>query len=152
MSKDVQKKREKLFWMQSALLGFLIFVASLTFVSFNDMQVQKEIKIFFAPFLSLVPLIFALTVIKDWIKRFIETDYEKKDIIKYSVIAIISAVGFVFITQLLAAISATEIFIAVIIAIASILSFICMRIRDMLGMSIISGAAEGIIIYMVFIF
>ncbi|MCG8696458.1 MAG: hypothetical protein MI922_00275, partial [Bacteroidales bacterium] len=124
MSKDVQKKREKLFWMQSALLGFLIFVASLTFVSFNDMQVQKEIKIFFAPFLSLVPLIFALTVIKDWIKRFIETDYEKKDIIKYSVIAIISAVGFVFITQLLAAISATEIFIAVIIAIASILSFI----------------------------
>lgn len=152
MEKNIKKQREKFFWIQAGILGFLLLVTIFTFLAHNNMKIEKGIKIFFAPFLSLVPLIFALSIIKDWIKQFLERDFTRSEIIKYSSIAIATAIVFTFVTKLISLITATEILIAVMIAIMSLLSFVSLRIRDILGMSIITGIAEGVIIFMVFIF
>jgi hypothetical protein len=152
MEKDIKKQREKFFWIQAGILGFILIVTIFTFLVYNNMEINKGIKIFFAPFLSLVPLIFALSIVKDWIKQFIDRDFTKSEIIKYSLIAIITAIVFTFITKFISLIAATEILIAVMIAIISLLSFVSLKVRDILGMSIITGVAEGVIIYMVFIF
>ncbi len=152
METNAQKKRERLFWIQTAILGLLLIITIFTFLSYNNVKVEKGIKVLFAPFLSIVPLLFALTIIKDWIKTFSDGDYTRKEIIKYTLIAFITAVIFTYITKLISMITATEVLIAVMIAIISILSFISTKIRDILGISIITGIAEGIIIYMVFIF
>ena len=152
MGKDIKKQREQFFWIQAGILGFILIVTIFTFLVYNNMEVNIGIKIFFAPFLSLVPLIFALSIIKDWIKQFVDRDFTKSEIIKYSLIAIITAIVFTFITKIISLIAATEILIAVMIAIISLLSFVSLKVRDILGMSIITGVAEGVIIYMVFIF
>ncbi|MBN1599899.1 MAG: hypothetical protein JW894_16505 [Bacteroidales bacterium] len=152
MEKDIQKQRERFFWIQSGILGFLLIVTIFTFLAYNRMEVEKGIKIFFAPFLSVVPLVFALTIIKDWITRFMDQDYPRAEIIRYSIVGLITAAIFTFITKMISMITATEMLIAVMIAIISLLSFISIKVRDILGMSIITGVAEGIIIYMVFFF
>lgn len=152
MKQNIKKQRETYFWIQAGILGFLLIITVFTFLAYNNMEVEKSIKIFFAPFLSLVPLVFALSIIKDWIKQFLDREFTKSEIIKYSLIAISTAVVFTFITKLISLITETEILIAVMIAIISLLSFVSLKVRDILGMSIITGVAEGVIIYMVFIF
>lgn len=152
METNVQKKREKFFWIQTAILGFILIVTIFTFLSYNDLRLEKGIKVFFAPFLSIVPLVFALTIIKDWIKNFKDQDYSKDEIIRYSIIAVVTAIAFVFFTKLISLITSTEILIAVMIAIVCFLSFLTIKVRDIVGMSIITGIAEGVIIYMVFVF
>ena len=69
MGKDIKKQREQFFWIQAGILGFILIVTIFTFLVYNNMEVNIGIKIFFAPFLSLVPLIFALSIIKDWINN-----------------------------------------------------------------------------------
>jgi hypothetical protein len=149
---QVNKRRELFYWIQLGILALLVIITCFTFLAYNNMQIDKSIKILFAPFLSIVPLVFALSVIKDWIQTFKETDYTRQEIIRYTTITLVVALAFVGVTKLISLITATEILIAVIIAIISIVSFISMRIRDILGMSIFTGIAEGIIIYMVFLF
>lgn len=152
METNVQKKREKFFWIQTAILGFILIITIFTFLSYNDLRLEKGIKVFFAPFLSIVPLVFALTIIKDWIKNFKDQDYSKEEVIRYSIIAIVTAIAFTFFTKLISLITSTEILVAVMIAIVCFLSFLTIKVRDIVGMSIITGIAEGVIIYMVFIF
>jgi hypothetical protein len=152
MDLKAMKKREKLFWIQAAILLVLIVTVSLTFLTYNEMHIGKGIKVFFAPFLSVVPLIFLLTVIKDWVRKFSEDDYSQKEIALYSLIAVITAVVFVIMVKILSTITTTEILIAVIIAIISLLSFVSLKVRDILGMSILTGVSEGIIIFMVFMY
>jgi hypothetical protein len=152
METNVQRKRMRLFWMQSGILTLLLIITCITFLSYNDMRLEKVIKIFFAPFLSLVPLIFVLTIIKDWIQRFTDQEFSRKEIIRYAVLSLAISVGFVFLTKYISSITATEIMIAVMIAIMSIISFISIKLRDIAGMSVLTGVAEGIIAYMVFIF
>lgn len=152
MENQIQKRRELFYWIQLTILALLLIITCFTFLTYNNMQINKSIKILFAPFLSIVPLVFALSVIKDWIQKFKETDYTQQEIIRYTSITLVVAVAFVGITKLISLITATEMLVAVIIAIISILSFISMRIRDILGISIFTGIAEGIIIYMVFLF
>ncbi|MBC7865209.1 MAG: hypothetical protein IAF38_19700, partial [Bacteroidia bacterium] len=138
--------------IQSGILTIMLIITCITFLSYNTMHLDKVIKIFFAPFLSLVPLIFVLTVIKDWIQKFSEQEFSKKEIIKYSVITLVVAVGFTFLTKFISSVTATEIMIAIMIAIMSMISFISIKVRDIMGMSLLTGVGEGIIAYMVFIF
>jgi hypothetical protein len=149
---QVQTKRMRLFWIQSGILTLLLIITCITFLSYNSMHIDKMIKIFFAPFLSLVPLIFVLTVIKDWIQKFSEQEFTKKEIIKYGLISLGVSIAFTFLTKYISGITATEIMIAVMIAIMSIISFISIKVRDIMGMSILTGVAEGIIAFMVFVF
>jgi len=146
------KKRENLFFIQTVILAILVIIVGITFIVYNEMEVEKGVKIAFAPFLSVVPLIFTLTIIKEWMKSFIGRDYHKKEILFNALISVIITTVFVFLTYLLSRLTAAEIMIAVLIAILSIACFVGIKVRNLEGMSILTGISEGIIIYMVFIF
>ncbi len=145
-------KREWLFSIQSVIVVGLLAFTTLAFFFYNGLPVIKGIKVVFAPFLSVVPLLFILSILRDLRKGFIEGDYSKKEIIKFCMITIAITIAFTGITNLLAQIGALEILLAAIMAILSIVFFIKSKIKDILGMSIITGIAEGIIVYMIFLF
>lgn len=149
---DNIKKREVLFTFQSIIvIGLLAFMA-IAFFYYNHPGIEKGIKVIFAPFLSVVPLLFILSVLRDLRNGFIEGNYTKPDIIKFGLITLGITAAFTGITALLAEIQALEVLLAAIIAILSVVFFLRSKIKDILGMSIITGIAEGIIIYMIFLF
>ena len=146
------QKRQTLFSIQSIIVtGLMGFVAIAFFFYFN-LEVVKGIKVIFAPFLSVVPLLFILSILRDLKKGFKEGDYGKDEILRFCLITATITVAFVGITFLLAKIDALEILLAAIMAILSAVFFLRSKVRDILGMSIITGIAEGIIIYMIFLF
>lgn len=146
------EKRQTLFSIQSIIVtGLMTFVVVAFFFYFN-LEVEKGIKVLFAPFLSIVPLLFVLSILRDLRKGFIEGDYANKKIIKFSILTALITAAFVGITFLLSKIDALEILLASIMAILSIVFFLRSKFKDILGMSIVTGIAEGIIIYMIFIF
>jgi hypothetical protein len=61
-------------------------------------------------------------------------------------------IAFTGVTYLLSRIDALEILLAAIMAILSAVFFLKNKIKDVLGMSIVTGIAEGIIVYMIFLF
>jgi len=146
------KKRELLFTFQSIIVVGLLAFTAIAFFFYNHLSIEKGIKVIFAPFLSVVPLLFVLSILRDLRKGFIEGNYLKDQIIRFSVLTVIITAVFTAITYLLSIIGALEILLAAIIAIFSIVFFLRSKIKDILGMSIITGIAEGIIVYMIFLF
>ncbi len=144
--------RENLFKMQTLIVTALLGLMSIAFFHYNQMNIQNHIKLLFAPFLSVVPLLFILTILKDLKKGFKEEAYTRQDIVKYSMLALIIAVVFIGVTHLLNQLDALEILIAAVIAILSGVLFVKSRVRGLLGMSLITGIAEGIIVFMIFLF
>ena len=106
----------------------------------------------FAPFLSVVPLLFVLSILRDLRKGFVEGNYGKDEIIKFCLITLGITAAFTGITFLLSKIDALEILMAAIMAILCTIFFLKSKIKDILGMSIVTGIAEGIIVYMIFLF
>lgn len=145
-------KRELLFTFQSIIVAGLLAFTAIAFFFYNDLSIVKGIKVVFAPFLSVVPLLFILSILRDLRKGFIEGNYSKQEIIKFCIITVAITVAFTGITFLLSKIGALEILLAAIIAILSKVFFLKTKIKDILGMSIVTGIAEGIIIYMIFLF
>jgi len=145
-------KRELLFTFQSIIVTALLAFTAIAFFYYNDLAILKGIKVIFAPFLSVVPLLFILSILRDLRNGFKEGNYTKQEIIKFGIITIGITVVFTGITYLLSQIGALEILLAAIIAILSAVFFLRAKIKDILGMSIITGIAEGIIIYMIFLF
>ena len=146
------KKRELLFTFQSIIVIGLLTFTAIAFFFYNHLPVVKGIKVVFAPFLSVVPLLFVLSILRDLRKGFVEGDYSKAEVIKFCLITLGITGVFTGITFLMSKIGALEILLAAIIAILSIVFFLRLKIKDILGMSIITGIAEGIIIYMIFLF
>ncbi|RED47922.1 hypothetical protein [Seonamhaeicola aphaedonensis] len=150
--KNNSDKRELLFMFQSiVVIGMLTFTA-IAFFFYNNLSIEKGIKVVFAPFLSVVPLLFVLSILRDLRKGFIEGDYKKQEITKFCIITLSITLAFTGITYLLSLIDALEILLAAIMTVLSIVFFLRTKIKDILGMSIITGIAEGIIIYMIFLF
>ena len=150
--KTNSNKRELLFTFQSIIVTALLALTVIAFFIYKDLPIVNGIKVLFAPFLSVVPLLFVLSILRDLRKGFIEGNYSKKEIIKFCVITILITAAFTGITELLSRINALEILLAAIIAILSVIFFLKSKIKDILGMSIVTGIAEGIIIYMIFLF
>ena len=150
--KDNTKKRELLFTFQSIIVTGLLAFTAMAFFYYNNLTIVKGIKVVFAPFLSVVPLLFILSVLRDLRKGFKEGNYSKDEIIKFGLITLGVTAAFTGITYLLSVIGALEILLAAIIAILSTVFFLRSKIKDILGMSIITGIAEGIIVYMIFLF
>lgn len=150
--KDNTKKRELLFTFQSIIVTGLLAFTAMAFFYYNNLTIVKGIKVVFAPFLSVVPLLFILSVLRDLRKGFNEGNYSKDEIIKFGLITLGVTAAFTGITYLLSIIGALEILLAAIIAILSTVFFLRSKIKDILGMSIITGIAEGIIVYMIFLF
>ena len=150
--KDNTKKRELLFTFQSIIVTGLLAFTAMAFFYYNELTIVKGIKVVFAPFLSVVPLLFILSVLRDLRKGFKEGNYSKDEIIKFGLITLGVTGAFTGITYLLSVIGALEILLAAIIAILSTVFFLRSKIKDILGMSIITGIAEGIIVYMIFLF
>ncbi|MFK2820499.1 hypothetical protein U0L90_10255 [Flavobacteriaceae sp. LMIT009] len=146
------KKRELLFTFQSIIVIGLLAFTAIAFFFYNNLAIEKGIKVIFAPFLSVVPLLFILSILRDLRQGFIEGNYNKQQIIKFSIITIAITLIFTLITFLLSNIGALEILLAAIIAIFSAVFFLRSKIKDILGMSIVTGIAEGIIVYMIFLF
>lgn len=146
------KKREILFTFQSIIVSGLLMFTVIAFFFYNNLGIEKGIKVVFAPFLSVVPLLFVLSILRDLRKGFKEGNYGKQEVIRFCIIAAIITVAFTGITLLLSKIDALEILLAAVIAILSAVFFLRSKIKDILGMSIITGIAEGIIIYMIFLF
>lgn len=145
-------KREMLFTFQSIIVTGLLAFTAIAFFFYNDLSIVKGIKVIFAPFLSVVPLLFILSILRDLRKGFVEGNYSKQEIIKFCIIAIAFTAVFTGITYLLSQIDALEILLAAIMAILSAIFFLKSKIKDILGMSIVTGIAEGIIVYMIFLF
>ena len=145
-------KRELLFTFQSIIVTALLAFTAIAFFFYNDLAIIKGIKVIFAPFLSVVPLLFILSILRDLRNGFKEGNYSKQEIIKFGIITVAITAAFTGITYLLSQIGALEILLAAIIAILSAVFFLRAKIKDILGMSIITGIAEGIIIYMIFLF
>ena len=145
-------KRELLFTFQSIIVTGLLAFTAIAFFFYFDLTIVKGIKIIFAPFLSVVPLLFILSILRDLRKGFKEGNYTKDEIIKFCLITVGITIAFTGITFLLAKIEALEILLAAIMAILSAVFFLRSKIKDILGMSIITGIAEGIIVYMIFLF
>lgn len=146
------KKRELLFTFQSIIVIGLLAFTAIAFFFYNSLSIEKGIKVIFAPFLSVVPLLFVLSILRDLRKGFIEGNYSKEQILKFSILTIIITAIFTAVTYFLSIIGALEILLAAIIAIFSTVFFLRSKIKDILGMSIITGIAEGIIVYMIFLF
>lgn len=145
-------KRELLFTFQSIIVTGLLAFTAIAFFFYFDLTIVKGIKVIFAPFLSVVPLLFILSILRDLRKGFKEDNYTKDEIIKFCLITVGITAAFTGITYLLSEIKALEILLAAIMAILSVVFFLRSKIKDILGMSIITGIAEGIIVYMIFLF
>ena len=145
-------KRELLFTFQSIIVTALFAFTAIAFFFYNDLSIIKGIKVVFAPFLSVVPLLFVLSILRDLQKGFIEGNYSKDEIIKFCVVTVLITAAFTGITFLLSKIDALEILLAAIMAILCAIFFLKSKIKDILGMSIVTGIAEGIIVYMIFLF
>lgn len=145
-------KREMLFTFQSIIVTGLLAFTAIAFFFYNDLSIVKGIKVIFAPFLSVVPLLFILSILRDLQKGFVEGNYSKQEVIKFCIIAVAITAAFTGITYLLSQIDALEILLAAIMAILSAIFFLKSKIKDILGMSIVTGIAEGIIVYMIFLF
>jgi len=145
-------KRELLFTFQTIIVAGLLAFMAIAFFFYNDLSVVKGIKVVFAPFLSVVPLLFVLSILRDLRKGFIEGNYTKKEVLKFVLVTVAITAAFTGITLLLSKIDALEILLAGIIAILSTVFFLRSKIKDILGMSIVTGIAEGIIVYMIFLF
>lgn len=150
--KNDSSKREMLFTFQSIIVIGLLTFTALAFFFYNHLTIEKGIKVVFAPFLSVVPLLFVLSILRDLQKGFKEGNYLKKEIVKFCIIAAAITAAFTGITFLFSKIDALEILLAAIMAVLSVVFFLRSKIKDILGMSIITGIAEGIIIYMIFLF
>ncbi|MCB0446931.1 MAG: hypothetical protein KDD03_05360 [Gelidibacter sp.] len=150
--KSNSSKRELLFTFQSIIVTGLLAFTAIAFFVYNDLSIIKGIKVIFAPFLSVVPLLFILSILRDLQKGFLEGNYSKAEIIKFCIITIAITAAFTGITFLLSKIDALEILLAAIMAILSAIFFLKSKIKDILGMSIVTGIAEGIIVYMIFLF
>ncbi len=148
----VQTKRERLFWIQTLILAGLVVIAGLTFIGHNQLNISKSIKLVFAPFLSVVPLIFIFTMVREWVRIFSDRVFSRKEILYYTLITLFIAALSAFLTWILDGISDMEVLIAVIFAVLSVVSFIGLKVKDILGISILTGISEGLIIYMVFLF
>lgn len=146
------RKRETLFNFQTIIVTSLLAFTAIAFFFYNDLSVIKGIKVIFAPFLSVVPLLFILSILRDIKKGFVEGNYTKAEILKFALLTVGITSVFTGITWLLSQINALEILLAGIIAILSSVFFLRSKIKDILGMSIVTGIAEGIIIYMIFLF
>ena len=145
-------KRELLFTFQSIIVTGLLAFTTIAFFFYNDLSIIKGIKVIFAPFLSVVPLLFVLSILRDLRKGFVEGNYTKDEIVKFCFITLGVTATFTAITYLLSKIDALEILLAAIMAILSTVFFLKSKIKDILGMSIVTGIAEGIIVYMIFLF
>lgn len=145
-------KRELLFTFQSIIVTGLLAFTAIAFFFYNNLNIEKGIKVVFAPFLSVVPLLFILSVLRDLRNGFKEGNYNRPEIIKFGLITVGVTAAFTGITYLLSEIDALEVLLAAIIAVLSTVFFLRSKIKDILGMSIITGIAEGIIIYMIFLF
>ena len=150
--KSNSNKRELLFTFQSIIVTGLLAFTAIAFFFYFDLSVVKGIKIVFAPFLSVVPLLFILSILRDLRQGFKEGNYSKDEIVKFCLITLGITAAFTGITFLLSKIEALEILLAAIMAILSAVFFLRSKIKDILGMSIITGIAEGIIVYMIFLF
>lgn len=153
-SKDLNNsgKREFLFNFQAIIVTALLALTTIAFFNYNDLAIEKGIKVVFAPFLSVVPLLFVLSVLRDIHKGFREGNYSREEIMKFCLITAAITIGFTGITYLLSLIGALEILLAAIVAIISAVFFLRSKIKDILGMSIITGIAEGVLVYMIFLF
>lgn len=147
-----RRKRETLFWIQAIISMFLLLIATVTFLIHYDMKVEKGVRIAFAPFLSIVPLLFILTLIRDWVKNFHGRSFITGELIKNILITAGLTALFAFTTDLIGLISAAEILIAVMMAVLSLVCFVSIKLKNMQGMGIITAISEGLIIYMVFFF
>ncbi|MDG5489943.1 hypothetical protein [Psychroserpens sp. SPM9] len=145
-------KRELLFTFQSIIVVALLAFTVIAFFLYKDLPIINGIKVIFAPFLSVVPLLFVLSILRDLRKGFKEGNYSKHEIIKFCLITVGITAAFTGVTYLLSEIKALEILLAAIMAILSTVFFLRSKIKDILGMSIITGIAEGIIVYMIFLF
>lgn len=145
-------KREQLFTYQSIIVTALLAFTAFAFFSYNNLQIEKGIKVIFAPFLSVVPLLFILSVLRDIKDGFKEGNYTKQEIIKFGLLTVGITATFTAITFFLSKIDALEILLAAMMAILCAVFFLKSKIKDILGMSIITGIAEGIIVYMIFLF
>ncbi|MFT5847463.1 hypothetical protein [Psychroserpens sp.] len=145
-------KRELLFTFQSIIVTGLLAFTAIAFFFYFDLKIEKGIKVIFAPFLSVVPLLFILSILRDLRKGFQEGNYTKDEIVKFCLITVGITIAFTGVTLLLSKIDALEILLAAIMAILSAVFFLKSKIKDILGMSIITGIAEGIIVYMIFLF
>ena len=150
--KSNSNKRELLFTFQSIIVTGLLAFTAIAFFFYNDLTIVKGIKVIFAPFLSVVPLLFVLSILRDLRKGFVEGNYGKDEIIKFCLITLGITAAFTGITFLLSIIDALEILMAAIMAILCTIFFLKSKIKDILGMSIVTGIAEGIIVYMIFLF
>ncbi|MCO6174113.1 hypothetical protein NHF50_03555 [Flavobacterium sp. NRK F10] len=146
------KKRELLFTFQSIIVTGLLALTAIAFFFYNDLAIVKGIKVIFAPFLSVVPLLFVLSILRELHHGFREGNYNREEILKFSVVAVAVTMVFTALTYLLSEIDALEILLAAIMAILCVVFFLKSKIKDILGMSIITGIAEGILIYMIFLF
>lgn len=151
-SQNNSKKRESLFTLQSIIVTGLLAFTAIAFFFYNGLQIEKGIKVIFAPFLSVVPLLFVLSVLKDLKKGFKNDDYSQQEIIKFAGLAAVVSAAFVALTYVFNQINALEILLACVMAVLSVVFFLKSKMKDVLGMSIITGIAEGVIIYMVFLF
>jgi hypothetical protein len=150
--KSNSNKRELLFTFQSIIVTGLLAFTAIAFFFYFDLTIVKGIKVIFAPFLSVVPLLFILSILRDLRHGFKEGNYTKDEIIRFCLITLGITIAFTGITFLLSKIEALEILLAAIMAILSAVFFLRSKIKDILGMSIITGIAEGIIVYMIFLF
>jgi hypothetical protein len=150
--KSNSNKRELLFTFQSIIVTGLLAFTAIAFFFYNDLTIVKGIKVIFAPFLSVVPLLFVLSILRDLRKGFVEGNYGKDEIIKFCLLTLGITAAFTGITFLLSKIDALEILMAAIMAILCTIFFLKSKIKDILGMSIVTGIAEGIIVYMIFLF
>ena len=80
-------------------------------------------------------MLFILSILRDLRKGFIEGNYSKDQIVKFSILTVIITAAFTAITYLLSNIGALEILLAAIIAILSTVFFLRSKIKDILGLT-----------------
>ncbi len=99
--KNNASKRELLFTFQAIIVTGLLVFTTIAFFFYNNLSIVKGIKVVFAPFLSVVPLLFVLSILRDLRKGFAEGNYTKDQIVRFCMITLGVTAAFTGITFVL---------------------------------------------------
>lgn len=144
--------RKKLFVIQLVITVSLFVVSGFILVVHGDLKVQNPVGLFYAPFGSILFLFFLLFLVKTIIMDFPDTPFSPTQIIGSSTLLAVFALASLIILEVFFKLNTLEIILFFLLLFLSFVLLMGFRIGNIWTMGIITGIAEGIVIYMVFIY
>ncbi|MGF1453164.1 MAG: hypothetical protein ACFB21_13940 [Opitutales bacterium] len=137
---------------QFVMATLLLILVAISLGFENKLSVESEVRVVFAPFLSLVPLIFLLVVMRDTRFLFKPGPYARGEVVCALGLAAGTTVLFALVAYVFDQVASLEVLIALISAVVAAVALAANKVKNLLGMAALTGVGEGLTVYMVFFF